>query len=288
LARLRGCIWLVAGLLIAVLAGVMAYLYLDRAAQESAEAVVDTTPKVQVVVAARAVQVRAQLTEADLRLAEFAVDTVPAGTLSSVPDAIGRITTVDLYPGEPILAQRLVDPNYVSGDGRHALLLQPEEILMAYPAADLMSTLTVLKPGDRVDLYISLEIPWDRELIGVGAGAGEGTERPEAELTTFIVLQNVGIAALPGSLPEDAQAQQAAGDVLGTDAGPQQVTTEPADAILFTLAPQDALVLKYVMDKGAVQDIVLRAPGAETPFEAEPVNIDYIINRYNLPTEVGR
>lgn len=58
MARLRGCIWLVAGLLIAVLAGVMAYLYLDRAAQESAEAVVDTTPKVQVVVAARAVLVR--------------------------------------------------------------------------------------------------------------------------------------------------------------------------------------------------------------------------------------
>ncbi len=290
MARLRGCIWLVAGLLIAVLAGVMAYLYLDRAAQETAEAVVDTTPKVQVVVAARAVLVRTQLTEADLRLAEFAVDTVPAGSLSSVPDAVGRITSVDLYPGEPVLAQRLVDPNMVTGDGRHALLLAPEEILMAFPAADLMGTLTVLKPGDRVDLYISLEIPWDRELIGVGAGSGgaEGAEAPEAELTTFIVLQNVGIAALPGSLPEDAAEQQAAGDLLGTDTQPQQVTTEPADAILFTLAPQDALVLKYVMDRGAVQDIVLRAPGAETPFETEPVNIDYIINRYDLPTEVGR
>jgi len=283
-ARLRGCIWLIAGLLIAALAGVMAYLYLDRAAQQ-ATAVTEETPKVQVVVAARAVSVRAQLTEADLRLAEFPVETVPQGALASVPDAVGRITLVDLYLGEPILAQRLVDPNTVTGDGRHALLMAPEEILMAFPATDLMSTLTVLKPGDRVDLYLSLEIPWGRELAAAGATATTEGAGIESELTTFIVLQNVGIAALPGSIPEQAPEEQAAGEVTGQQAPP---ATEPADAILFTLAPQDALVLKYVMDAGAVQSIVLRAPGADTPFETEPVNIDYLINRYNLPTEIGR
>jgi len=47
-------------------------------------------------------------------------------------------------------------------------------------------------------------------------------------------------------------------------------------------------VLKYVMDAGATQALVLRAPGADTPFETEPVNIDYLINRYDLPTEIGR
>jgi pilus assembly protein CpaB len=288
LARLRGCIWLVAGLLIAVLAGVMAYLYLGRAAEQSAEVAVDTTPRVQVVVAARAVPLRAQLTEADLRLAEFAVETVPQGALASVPDAVGRITLVELFPGEPVLAQRLVDPNYVSGDGRTALVLAPEEILMAFPAADLMSTLTVLKPGDRVDLYISLEVPWGRELAATGATTPAGGTQV-AELTTFIVLQNVGIAALPGSIPAQAPEAEAAGSIIPGQAQPQQqAATQPPTAILFTMAPQDALVLKYVMDKGAVQSIVLRAPGADTPFETEPVNIDYVINRFNLPTEIGR
>jgi pilus assembly protein CpaB len=288
LARLRGCIWLVAGLLIAVLAGVMAYLYLGQAAEQNAAAVVEETPRVSVVVAARAVPLRAQLTEANLRLAEFPVETVPQGALASMADAVGRISLVDLYPGEPILAQRLVDPNYVSGDGRTALLLAPEEVLLAFPAADLMSDLTVLKPGDRVDLYISLEIPWGRDLIATNAIVPEG--QPEAELTTFIVLQNVGIAALPGSIPDQApEQQQAAGILPGQAPQPQQAAaTEPADAILFTLAPQDALVLKYVMDAGAVQTIVLRAPGADTPFEVEPVNIDYLINRYTLPTEIGQ
>jgi Flp pilus assembly protein CpaB len=292
LARLRGCIWLIAGLLIAVLAGVMAYLYLGQAAEQSAEVAVDTTPRVQVVVAARAVPLRAQLTEADLRLAEFAVETVPQGALASVPDAVGRITMVELYPGEPVLAQRLVDPNYVSGDGRTALVLAPEEILMAFPATDLLSTLTVLKPGDRVDLYISLEIPWGRELAATGAAATTAATAGTGavtELTTFIVLQNVGIAALPGSIPEQAPEEQAAAGLIPGDTQPQQqAATQPPTAILFTMAPQDALVLKYIMDKGAVQSIVLRAPGADTPFETEPVNIDYVINRFNLPTEIGR
>ena len=286
MSRLRGCIWLFAGLLIAALAGVMAYLYLDRAAQESV-AVVDETPRVSVVVAARAVPLRTQLSEGDLRLAEFAVDTVPQGALASVPDALGQITLVDLYPGEPLLAARLVNPNHISGDGREALVLAPEEVLMAFPASDLMSTLTVLKPGDRVDLYISLEIPWGRDLLAAGAAAAEGAEET-AELTTFVVLQNVGIAALPGSRPEAAPEEQAALGGLGGGAPQQTVVTEPADAVLFSLAPQDALVLKYVMDAGATQALVLRAPGADTPFETEPVNIDYLINRYDLPTEIGR
>ena len=54
------------------------------------------------------------------------------------------------------------------------------------------------------------------------------------------------------------------------------------------MSPQDALVLKYVKDAGGILDIVLRAPGAEQPFDVEPVDVDYILNRYQIPTEVGR
>ena len=57
---------------------------------------------------------------------------------------------------------------------------------------------------------------------------------------------------------------------------------------LFLVSPQDALVLKYVKDAGGTLDMVLRAPGAEQPDEADPVDVDYVIKRYKLPTEVGR
>jgi hypothetical protein len=55
-----------------------------------------------------------------------------------------------------------------------------------------------------------------------------------------------------------------------------------------TLAPQDALTLKYVNDSGGILDYVLRAPGVERPFESDPVDIDYLINRYSIPTGPGR
>jgi hypothetical protein len=58
--------------------------------------------------------------------------------------------------------------------------------------------------------------------------------------------------------------------------------------LLVTLAPQDALTLKYLIDAGGGIDIVLRAPGVERPFDVAPVDIDYLINRYSIPTGPGR
>jgi len=85
------------------------------------------------------------------------------------------------------------------------------------------------------------------------------------------VLQNVTIAALVAAR---------------TPTGGSE--TRAPEAVLFTVAPQDALVLKYVKDAGGILDMVLRAPGDEQPFSIDPVDVDYIINSYQIPTEVGR
>jgi hypothetical protein len=47
-------------------------------------------------------------------------------------------------------------------------------------------------------------------------------------------------------------------------------------------------MLKYVLDAGGIMDVVLRAPGVEQPFTTEPVDVDYLIRRYQTPIEVGR
>jgi pilus assembly protein CpaB len=166
--------------------------------------------------------------------------------------------------------QRLLDPNVADASGKLALVVAEEEVLMAFPAQDLMSNVGVLKPGDHVDLLFSLQLPTDRGVamlleptgeegeVVTGGAAGEGVEQ-----FTFDLLQNLTIAALVGE-------------------------SESPQALLLTLTPQDALVLKYVKDAGGILDIVLRAPGAEQPFDVEPVDVDYILNRYQIPTQVGR
>ena len=266
MARTRGCLWLLAGAVVALLAGLVGYLTLSNAtAQRDAPA--GGLPEVQVVVASQAVTVRSPLTDKDVALRSVPVNLVPEGALQETRAVVGKVAMTDLVPGEVILQQRLADPTVASGNGRTALMMAGDEVLMAFPAADLMSKAGILKAGDHVDLLFSLQVPTDRGLAGVQAASGGSKE----ELTAFNVLPNVTISALVGG----------------------KVTNEGSEigvplAFLFLVSPQDALVLKYVKDAGGTLDMVLHAPGAEQPAEADPVDVDYVIKRYRLPTEVGR
>ena len=270
MGRARGFLWLVAGLVVAVLAALVAFTALSRAtAQRAGQDVAG--PSVQVVVAARAVAVGSQLKAEDLQVKSVPVTAAPEGAISDVAAGTGQLTSVDLYPGEIILAQRLIDPNVTSGDGRTALVVNGEDVLMALPADDLMSKTGVLKPGDHVDLLFTLDFP---VYAAAAAGAGGttavgGQTEAGTEKSTFSLLQNVTIAALV------------------TKAASEGGTGTP-DAILLTVSPQDALVLKYVKDSGGILDIVVRAPGSDQPFDAGPVDFDYMINRYRIPVGAGR
>jgi pilus assembly protein CpaB len=259
---------LTAGVIVAVLAGLVAFATLSRAtAVRGGEP--SAVPSVTIVVATKAIPVRSQLTADDVATKEMAVDAVPEGAVAEIDAAVGKVTTVDLYPGEVILAQRLVDPNVTSADGRVAVLLAEDQILVALPANDLMSQSQVLKPGDQVDLLFSLDFPVNRALAAAAGGEAAGQNR-EKEQATFDLLQNVTIAAI------------VAGE---TDTEGDQNRTR---AVLLTLSPQDALTLKYVIDAGGTMDVALRAPGADETFETLPVDVDYVIDQYKIPTQVGR
>lgn len=273
MARMRGCIWLAAGLVVALLAGVIAFVTLTRATARPAAGPAVAGPAVKVLVAAGSVPVRTVLTAELVQVREMPVEAAPQGYLSDPAQAVGKITTVELYPGEAILPLRLVDPNVASGDGRLALVLAADEVLMAFPADDLLSRVGVLKPGDRVDILVSLDFPTER-----AAGAEGGT----AEQATFNVLQNVAIAAVVGGA-----APQAAGGNALTGGGTAPAGTAP-QALLLTVSPQNALILKYVRDAGGRVDLVLRAPGVDQTFEVDPVDLDLMIQRSRIPIEVGR
>ena len=64
-------------------------------------------------------------------------------------------------------------------------------------------------------------------------------------------------------------------------ATPQPSDVEP-EAFLLALDPQDALVLKHIIDSGGIIDIVLRAPTATVRFELSPVMADYLRDRFEL------
>jgi len=263
MARTRGCLWLTAGVIVAILAGIVAFVVLSRGSAGQAPeagAPAQQGPNVQAVVATQDVPIGALLSADLVEAREVPVTTLPANYVAAVDDALGKIALTNLVAGEVLLAQRLADPNVISGDGRVALVLSEGEVLMAFPIAALMSRINFLKPGDHVDLLFTLDFPTER------GGEGGGEEEP----VTFNLLQNKVIAAVVGGQT-----------TTGGEGGDLQ-------ALLLTISPQEALVLKHVQDAGGVVDIVLRAPGDEGPVETEPVDVDYLLNRYQIPNQVGR
>ncbi len=154
-----------------------------------------------------------------------------------------------------------------------ALILAEDEVLMAIPASDLLSRVGVLKPGDHVDILFSLDFPANRGALG-------GTDQDDEEQATFNLLENVAIAALVGEPAVTADEEL-------SEQASARVDNRP-DSVLLTVSPQDALVLKYLIDADGIMTLVLRAPGVDRPLESDPVDVDFLINRYDIPIEVGR
>lgn len=279
MGRLRGCLWVTAGIVIAIAAAVVAYITLTNAMVKSSGGQV-TIPKVGVVVTTRHLPVRTLISDADVQIKEVPVDSAPEGSLASVDDAIGKVVTTDLYSGEVIVTDRLVNPATISGDGRTALIVSENEVLMAFPADDLMSKVGVLKPGDHVDLLVTFNFPVPALAAATEGGqvvAGTGEEHT---MVTFSLLENLTIAAVVGG-----EQQTTTGSVLGAGGAQSAQTPKNPDALLLTVSPQDALVLKYMKDNGGMFDVVLRAPGDEQPFESIPVDAQWLIDRYSIPLE---
>ena len=273
MGRLRGFLWLIAGILVAALAAGVAFIALTRATAERVTREEIVAPKEGVVTVVRPVVAYAVLTADDVIRKELPVDAIPENAVRDVDQVIGKITLTDLYPGETILAERLLDPNVLAPDGRLALVMAEDKVLMAFPADDLLTQVDVLKPGDHVDFLFTFPLPVDREtgfLPAVTTGevaTGAAGEEVPVEPVTFNLLQNVTIAQVVKNYDEEGQ------------------PVGPPRALLLTIDPQDALVLKYMKDAGAVVDLVLRAPEVEGRFSVEPVDLEYIINGYILPAE---
>ncbi|OGO12085.1 MAG: Flp pilus assembly protein CpaB [Chloroflexi bacterium RBG_16_47_49] len=215
----------------------------------------------------------------DLRFAEMPVGLAPAGAITNLEAAIGKFAKADLVVGEMILDHKLADPTNVSHDV--GFMLDDNEVLMAFPASDLMSTLNVIQRGDLVDIFASMSQEVPKKTAGSAELTSEQSQETEKYTFTFDALQRVQITAMVidvvagkrnGSLPLD-----------GSENLVQPDTVEnKTRAYLLALSPQDALVLKHLKDIGATFDIVLRAPTSHQLFEVQPVMSDYLLDRYEL------
>lgn len=157
--------------LVALAAGSGAYVRATVADTEELAASWGTT--VAVVVATRDLSPGATVSEGDLAEAVRPIGMVPAGSLSSPTDAIGRVVTATVLDGEAVTDRRLA-PTGAAGPGalvtadRRAITLPAGEA--AVPAA----------PGDRLDLVAVADgatVATDAVVVATG---------PDGELTVAV------------------------------------------------------------------------------------------------------
>jgi pilus assembly protein CpaB len=211
----------------------------------------------------------------DIQTATVPVSLVPRDALLTIESALGRIAAVHLIQGEMVLQHHLADPTNISHDIGY--IIGDDQVLMAFPATDLMSGLGVLQRGDNVDIFASMTVEVTPTTIAPAVGATTEQEQRITRLFTFDAFQQVQVTAIVADVVAES----------GTTAeGAAQPTPNPADirvrAYLLAMTPQDALVLKHMNDTGATFDIVLRSPTSNELFDVSPVTVDYLLQRYKL------
>jgi len=265
----RSWLWFFAALLLAVLAGAIAIFALRQAATRETTAA--TTPGRTVVVAAQAIAANSTIRVDNLVSEERSAS--PSGAAVEVQDVVGRVTLRDIARGEVILMQDLTSE--MTGTRRLPYLLGDDKIAVALPADDILSKWGAVAPGDHVDVLFTLDVLLETPLPSEIAQTEEGTaiqsmtRDQSLDNVTVLTLQNVEVLQLIEEPAAEQQQQQG------------QVSVRQR-ALILKINPQDALVLKYLIDSTGKIDLALRSPTNNTLFDTEPVNINYLMLKYGI------
>lgn len=252
-SRRSGMILMLLGAVIAVMVAVMVY-NVTRAA--SSETKIET---IDVVVTSRDIPERTIVPAEGLVIRQLPVDAAPPGAVTTLDQAVGKMTVTRLYPGELVLAAKLADTKGQSG---MAFALEKGKVLITFPASDIVTT-GAIRVGDTVDLLVTYR---GASQAASGQPQAQPSQTESIPPTTQTTMQNLKIVSMGASAAK-----------AGASAGSNLVT--------FALEPQDALILKAIKDAdGMSLEVVLRAAGDEEIVKTQPVTIRTILERYRLRT----
>lgn len=274
--RRRGTLWLLAGLILAVLAAVISYFAFQQVTAQQANAVEEKTTQT-VVISRQLINERAVIRLADITTEERPVEEVPSGAIFKTEDVVGSIATRSIQPGQVILAQNLVASFSATGSGSIEATenvtttinfneaLGEDLVAFALPATDRFSAEGIFLPGDRVDVLVSTDV----------VGEDEGTGGP----VSIYVLQDLGILQIIYQAPVNEKKEG--------EANPEAKPASDSAArvpktIVLAIEPQDAVVLKYAIDTETSIDLALRAKDNRRRFEVEAVTINTIADSYDF------
>lgn len=258
----RGWLWLGSGILLAMIAGMLTFRVVSDLASSAAVVNQTDAPTVPVIVAVVDIPAYSLINTGMLTLQNMPVHLLPREYSQDLESILGKMTTSRIATGEILVNHRLVDPT----DPNAPLLytMNPNEVLVTVPADALLSQLNMLAVGNRIDIAYTAEVTIPEEKLLTAGAAASDKEAGTPTQTAFLSLQNLEVKGLlRRSTTEEALAQR-------------------PEAILLAVSPQEALILKYLVDTGAPMDIFLRAPVNNALLSVVPVDEQYLVDYFQL------
>ncbi len=268
--RRRGVLWLLAGLVLAIAAAGISYFAFQQAMAERASAVEEPSTQT-VVVAKQLINERAVIRLADISTEERPIEEVPSGAVFKTEDAVGRIATRSMQPGQILLTQYLIESFSPTGIEAADIITESvnfnealgEDLVgFAFPVTDRLSQEGILLAGDHVDLLFSTDV--------VGQQEGSGGKVSIYAIQDVEILQ---VIYMPAPTEE--------GDEKKPSEAVEEAPLVPK-TLIMAMEPQDAVVLKYAIDTESPLDVVLRAADNERFFDVDAVHINTISERYRF------
>lgn len=193
-SRRRARLVLIVGLLFAVGAGATTFFIANTAKSEAPAPI----PTSSIIVAAREIPPKTQITTSDLKLVKMNTEVVPPAALTKAEDVIGRITITSISVGEPILASKLGGANGQVFVVIPAAALGTDGGILAGSAHYRAMSLTIpdanaaggnIQPGDIIDVLFSFTFDPVKYLVN------PNPTRNGPDVSARIVLERVPVLA---------------------------------------------------------------------------------------------
>jgi pilus assembly protein CpaB len=235
-------------------------------------------PQVYVVMAVREIPDQAVVTPDALIVRPFPAEFAPVGAIAAPEQAVGKFAAGTIYQDQILLN------GHVSTAKKAPSLsdrVPPGRVVIWLPMPELLAGQIGFKPGDRLDILLSLQLgqqngqaPSAEGVLGQNNGGSAALG-----MSTQTTLQNVEIFAIG----EQAQA--------GITAGAGGVTARTAASsqpLALLVDHQDAIIIKYIKDSGGTIDLALRSSDEERIVRTDAVTVDSIAERFRfrIPQEV--
>ena len=247
MSRRKGWLFFVLGLVLALGAGALVFVVLSQAQERTPTAAPPPPPSMQLPVAARPLDPGVTLGPSDYVMVNYPLDLVPLSAITQTADLDNQFLVGAVGQGETFRKDL-----FLGSQGQTISQQIPAgKVLFAFPIVDLLSKNNLIQDGDHIDLMLTIT-----PKVADGQVANQATGFTLQNIEVFKVLRSA------------AEQNKQAGDPI---------------ALLCSVSPQDAVLIKSVKDSGGTIDVTLRSPADQKPFEdVPPINQSQLIDKYKL------